>query len=588
MARERIERRLASILSADVAGYSRLMGADETGTHARLKAHRAEFFDPTITEYQGRIVKLMGDGALVEFPSVVDAVECAVAIQRGMAERNSGVPEDERIAFRVGINLGDIIIEGDDIYGDGVNLASRLEGIAAPGGVCLSAAVYEQIRNKLGYGYECLGFQQLKNIVGPIEVYRLHPDGGAVMTASRRRATEGAGREDALPTGPSIAVLPFANLSGDAGEDFFGDGITEDIITNLSKFHDLFVIARGSSFAYKHTALPPADQIGLALGVRYLLNGSVRRSGGKVRIVPRLVDALSNRTLWSERFDRDYDGIFELQDEITEIIVSALAVQIESAERERMRQLPPADLQAYGLVLQGQQKLFRYTRTDNFQARELYAQALKADYHYARAMAAMSRTYNYDWRYSWTESPDVALDTALDLARDAVSIDESDARGYAELGFVNLYRKRHRASIDAYQRSLTLNPNDADVMVEMADALAHAGRSEEAITLIEKAMRLNPFYPDLYLWNLGGAYFNLKQYEEAIETLERMHNPAEGRRLLAASHAHLGHLEEARQQAALVIEAHPDFSLNQWKSIQPDKNPDDTAHFVEGLKKAGL
>ena len=200
----------------------------------------------------------------------------------------------------------------------------------------------------------------------------------------------------------------------------------------------------------------------------------------------------------------------------------------------------------------------------------------------------MSRTYNYDWRYSWTESSDVALDKALDLARDAVSIDESDARGYAELGFVNLYRKRHRASIDAYQRSLTLNPNDADVMVEMADALAHAGRSEEAITQIEKAMRLNPFYPDLYLWNLGGAYFNLKQYEEAIETLERMHNPAEGRRLLAASHAHLGHLEEARQQAALVIEAHPDFSLQQWGTIQPDKNPDDTAHFVEGLKKAGL
>jgi len=574
-------------LFADVAGFAALMGANEEATYAVVSELIGEFKDH-IGAFQGEVLNVAGDGILAFFESVLSAVKFAVSIQKVIEERAPASPGGPLVRFRIGINLGDVILDGGNVYGDSVNIASRLEGFANPGGVCVSAAVYEQVRNKLTYGYECLGLQKLKNIVDPVEVYRLHPDGGAVMTASPLRGTTGVERENALPTRPSVAVLPLANMSGDAGEDFFVDGITEDIITNLSKFKDLFVIARNSSFVYKSTALPPADQIGRALGVRYLLTGNVRRAGGRVRITVRLMDAESDRTLWADRIDRDYDDIFELQDEIAEIIVSALAVQVETAERERMRQQPLANMEAYGLVLQGQQKLFRYTRNDNAEARELYAEALKADDHYARALAAMSRTYNFDWRYSWSESPEDALDKALDLARNAVAIDRRDARGYAELGFVNLYRKRHTASIDAYQRSLTLNPNDADVMADMADALTHAGRSEEAITQFEKAMRLNPFYPDQYLWDLGGTYFNLRRYEEAIETLDRMHNPAEGRRLLAASYAQLGRLEEARQQAALVLEAHPNFSLQQWETIQPDKNPDDTAHFVEGLKKAGL
>jgi TolB-like protein len=565
------------------------MGIHEEKAHAVVSDLIGEFKDH-IGEFRGEILNVAGDGVLAFFDSVLAAVKFAVSIQDIINRRGLTGPDGKQIRVRIGINLGDVILDGGTVYGDSVNIASRLESIATPGSVCVSAAVYDQIRNKLAYGYECLGLQKLKNIADPVEVYRLHPDGGAVMTASPLRGTNDRDSDsiDALPARPSVAVLPFANMSGDAGEDFFADGITEDIITNLSKFKDLFVIARGSSFVYKHTALPPADQIGRALGVRYLLNGSVRRAGGRVRISVRLMDAESDRTLWADRIDRRYDDIFELQDEITEIIVSALAVQVETAERDRMRQQPLADMEAYGLVLQGQQKLFRYTRNDNAEARELYTAALKADSRYARAQAALSRTYNFEWRYSWTESPEDALNRALELARNAVAIDDRDARGHAELGFVNLYRKQHRASIDAYQRSLKLNPNDADVMAEMADALAHAGRSEEAITYFEKAMRLNPFYPDQYLLDLGAAYFNLKQYEEAIETLERMHNPAEGRRVLAASHAHLGRLGEARRQATLVLEAHPDFSLQQWESIQPDKYPDDTAHFVEGLKKAGL
>jgi TolB-like protein/Flp pilus assembly protein TadD len=585
---ERQQRRLGAILFADVVGYSFLMGKDEVATHAMTWELIREF-EHHIDRFQGEILNVAGDGVLALFGSVVNAVEYAVHIQEILNGRHAKILGEHPVQFRIGINIGDVIPEGGQIYGDGVNIASRLEGLAEPGGVCVSAAVYEQIRNKLNYGYECLGPQVLKNIVEPVEVYLLRPDGGgAVMTASpRSAASSGESAKGDLPSRPSVAVLPLVNMSGDPQEDYFSDGITEDITTSLSKFHDLFVIARGSSFTFKHKSMD-VNQVSRALGVRYLVQGSVRQAGKKVRIAVQLVDARSGRNLWADRFDRQLEDIFDLQDEITETIVSAMAVQIEVAERERMRTMRPADLEAYGLVLQGQQKLFHYTREDNSQARDMYMAALNVDARYARAFAAISRTYNFDWRYSWADSPQEALNKALDLARTAVSLDEHDARGYAELGFVNLYRKHHERSIEAYRRSIVLNPNDADVMVEMADALVHAGQSEEAIELMKKAMRLNPFYPDLYLWNLGGAYFNLRQYREAIDTLESMHNPAEGRRLLAASYAHLDRLDEAKFQAVKVLEAHPEFSLKHWEMIQPDKNPDDTAHFVEGLKKAGL
>lgn len=583
----RKQRRLGAIVFADVAGYSFLMGQNEVATHETTTKFIGEF-ERQIEKFQGKVLNVAGDGVLAFFGSVVNAAEFSVHIQETLRGEDRDSLDDNAIQFRIGINIGDVIFEGGTVYGDSVNIASRLEGLAEPGGICISAAVYEQISNKLDYGYEYLGPQDLKNIIGPVEVYRLRGEvGGTVMTPSPRSVVGRAMAETILPARPSVAVLPLANLSSDPGEDYFANGITEDITTSLSKFHDLFVTARGSSFNYQHKFIP-LDQIGRVLGVRYLVQGSVQRAANRVRIAVQLVEAEGGRNLWADRFDRHFDDIFDLQDEISETIVTSMAVRIEVAERNRMRQVQPADLEAYGLVLQGQQRLYRYTREDNSQARDMYMAAIESDARYARAFAAVSRTFNFDWRYSWTDAPQEALGKALELARTAVTLDDTDARGYAELGFVNLYRKHHEQAIDAYRHALVLNPNDADVMAEMADTLVHAGRSEEAIELLKKAMRLNPFYPDLYLWNLGGAYFNLRRYAEAINVLERMHTPAEGRRLLAASYAYLDRMEEAKFQAGKVLEAHPNFSRKHWEMIQPDKNADDTAHFVEGLKKAGL
>ena len=580
-------RQLGAILFADVVGYSDLMGEDELATHEAVKGHLGTFEQYSV-RYEGEILQVRGDGILALFDSIVNAVRFSIDVQKAVAAANQPVPEERRIMFRIGINLGEVVKEEASVYGDSVNIAARIEGLADPGGICVSAAVYEQIKNKLRYGYEYLGPQRLKNIRDPIEIFRVHEESeGAAMAASPRALSRGIELGRSPPKLPSVAVLPFINLSGDPSEHWLSDGVTEDITTNLSKFHNLFVIARSSAFTYKNKSARP-QQAAEELGVRYVTQGSIRKLGNRVRISVALADAESGRTIWGERYDRDLDDIFTMQDEITHMIVAATAVQIEATESERMRQMRPSDLEAYGLVLQGQQRIFRYTRDDNQEARKLYEAALEIDPRYARAIAAVSRTLNLDWRYSWTGSPDEALDEALEFARQAALLDETDARGFGELGFVHLYRKEHEASINAYTRALILNPNDADLMADMADALAHSGRSEEAVELIHKAMHLNPFYPDQYLWHLGGAYFNLKRYEDAVDTLLCMHNPTEGRRLLAASYGQLGRTSEAREQAAKVLEAHPNFSLERWASVQPDKYSEDVEHFVDGLKKAGL
>ena len=580
-------RQLGAILFADVVGYSDLMGEDELATHEAVKGH-LETFEQYSVRYEGEILQVRGDGIFALFDSIVNAVHFGIDVQKAVAAANQQVPEERRIMFRIGINLGEVVKEEASVYGDSVNIAARIEGLADPGGICVSAAVYEQIKNKLRYGYEYLGPQRLKNIRDPIEIFRVHEESeGAAMAASPRALSRGIELGRSPPKLPSVAVLPFINLSGDPSEHWLSDGVTEDITTNLSKFHNLFVIARSSAFTYKNKSARP-QQAAEELGVRYVTQGSIRKLGNRVRISVALADAESGRTIWGERYDRDLDDIFAMQDEITHMIVAATAVQIEATESERMRQMRPSDLEAYGLVLQGQQRIFRYTRDDNQEARKLYEAALDIDPRYARAIAAVSRTLNLAWRYSWTGSPDKALDEALEFARQAALLDETDARGFGELGFVHLYRKEHEASINAYTRALILNPNDADLMADMADALAHSGRSEEAVELIHKAMHLNPFYPDQYLWHLGGAYFNLKRYEDAVDTLLCMHNPTEGRRLLAASYGQLGRTSEAREQAAKVLEAHPNFSLERWASIQPDKYSEDVEHFVDGLKKAGL
>jgi TolB-like protein len=581
-------RRLKAIFFADVAGYTRLMGKDEEVTQTVINDFISDF-GKICQANEGELLDIRGDGIFAVFDSVVGAVRSAIDFQDAVEGKNKDISDDSCITFRIGIHLGDVLSGAGHYFGDSVNIAARLESLATPGGVCVSRAVYEQVRNKLQLGFEYLGPQRLKNLSDPVDAYYVHNEiNHAVMVASPRIETAPMSNSNkANRERTSMVVLPFLNISGDAEQDYFSDGISEDITTNLSKFHNLFVIARGSAFTYKGKHVP-AQQVGQELGVQYVAEGSIRKVANKIRISVQLTDAIGGQTLWGERYDREIDDLFAVQDEITEYIVGATAVQIETAERERMRQNPPTDLKAYSLVLQGQQHFFRYTKSDNFEARQMYEAAHDADPYYARAVAAISRALNIDWRYSWSDSPEEALDQALELARRSVSLDHTDSRGHSELGFVYLYRKEHDLSISAYKRALALNPNDADVMSDMADALMHAGRSEEAIELLSKAMLLNPFYPDQYLWHLSGAYYNLKRYDEAIETVLRMNNPAEGRRLLAASYGQLGHEAEARQHAAKVLAVHPEFSLENWAMNQPDRYPEDTEHFVEGLKKAGL
>jgi adenylate cyclase len=582
-----IKRRLSAILFADIANYTRLMGDDEVGTWRAAKPVIRNL-NELARQHHGRVLQVRGDGLFLLFDSAVDAVRFGMELQRQMKNLNESLEEERQLWFRVGINLGEILVDDDDVSGDSVNIAARLESLARPGHVCISAAVYEQVRNRLTFGYEYLGAQYLKNVKEPIDAFQVHENAAsATMTAGLRRPSLVGAFAHSPIKDLSVVVLPFRFQGSDHTESWIADGLTEDITTSLSRFHDFFIISRMSAYAFAARMRAPVDAA-RELGVRYVITGSVRKAGRQIRITIELLDAERGRSIWGEHYDRALEDIFDVQDEITRLIVSATAVQIEASERERIRQLAPADLRAYGFVVQGQQHIFRYTRDENREARLLYEAALQVDPRYARALAAKSRTLNIDWRYNWTDLRDGALEAALDLALGAVTLDPTDARGFGELGFAHLYRKEHEAAIIAYERGLSLNPNDADLMSDMADALAHCHRSEEAITLLKNAMRLNPFYPDQYLWHLGGAYFNLKRYEEAIHAVQGMQNPTEGRRLLAASYGHLGRLEEARAEAAKVLQAHPDFSVDQWAVVQPDKEAADVTHFIEGLRKAGL
>lgn len=584
----RLRRRLSAILFADMVGYSRMMALDEVATTMAVKSC-VEMFTALAGDFSGQVIGTNGDGVFLIFDSSVDAVSFAVEIQKRIKTLNEGVSEDKQTLFRIGINLGEVIIDDVDLHGDSINIASRIEAFAQPGRICISGAVHDQVSNKLAYGYEYLGAQEFKNISELVDVFQVHEDPAAatLTTGLRRPARASEYGRDSQTKEQSIVVLPFGFQGNDPSESWFADGLAEDVTTNLSRFHDFFVIARGSAYVYNDRTIAPRD-VARELGVRYVVDGSVRKAGPRIRVALQLLDARRDRTIWGEQYNREIDDIFELQDEITQVIVSATAVQIEASELERLRQQPPTNLAAYGYVLQGQGHIFRYTQDDVRRARELYDSALAIDPSYARALAAKSRTMNIDWRYDWAERPEVALDDALSLARKAVEFDGTDARGFGELGFAHLYRKEHDAAINAYERALRLNPNDADLMSDMADALAHCGRSEEAIDMLQKAMRLNPFYPDQYIWHLGGAYFNLERYEEAIRTIQTMQNPTEGRRLLAASYGHLGRKAEARAEAKKVLDAHPNFSVENWAAVQPDKYDEDVSRFVKGLKLAGL
>ena len=582
-------RQLKAILFADVVGYTRLMQEDEVATQ-RGVAELIALIEEGCREYDGEVLEIRGDGLFALFGSAVNSVFFANAAQERVNAFNEKYPDERKILFRIGIHVGDVLRDAKFHYGDNVNIAARVEGLAEPGGICISSAAYQQVKNAGKLGYENLGPQELKNIREPVEVYRVTPDTNTAMRVSSPRKPlpeKPKGKIEWQEVRPSVAVLPFQNSGGDPSFDYFSDGVTEDIITNLSKFHNLFVISRGSSFTYKDKNLP-AKRVGEELGVRYIAEGSVRTAGNRIRISVQLVDSEKDQTLWSEHYDRGLDDIFEVQDEISAIICNATSVKISGEENVRLARLLPRDLEAYDKLLKGQQHVFRYTRDDMRRARELYQAAADIDPRYARALSSIAQTLNFEWLFSWADESETTLEYALSIAQEAVSLDQGDARGYAGVGFVSLYQKKHDASIRAYERALQLNPNDADVIADLADTFAHCGRSEEAVTLLKRAMHLNPFYPDEYLWNLGGAYYNLKQYENAIDAVNQMNNPTEGSRILAASYAQLGQLDIAREHARRTLDSHPDFSLEKWQGMMPDKYEADSIAFAEGLRKAGL
>ena len=454
MSAERVQRRLAAILAADVVGYSRLMGMDEAGTLARLKALRAELFEPKQDEHRGRVVKTTGDGVLVEFASAVDAVEHAVEIQQALAGREAGLPEEQRIVFRVGINLGDIIIDDDDIYGDGVNIAARLEALADPGGICISGDVYRQVRGKLDAVFVDLGEQTVKNIAEPVRVY------GIDLAAADATQGGAASRTESVLQRHAVAVLPFAHFGGDADQEYFADGLTEDIITALSIWRSFPVIARNSTFAYKGQT-PDVREVGEKLGARYVLEGSVRRAGDRVRVTAQLIDAETGHHVWAERYDRDLEDIFALQDELTQGIAAVVAPELERAEHKRLIVARPQDLGAWDLVLQGVAFLVEFTEASSRRAREMFERAVALDPDYSRAYAGLAHTYHREIMIGFGSSRDEALAKLQDNARRAVQLDGADFYGHWELAQGYLVAGAHDRGLAEAIRALELNPSNA-------------------------------------------------------------------------------------------------------------------------------
>jgi TolB-like protein/Flp pilus assembly protein TadD len=578
------QRKLSAVVFADVEGYAGLMSKDEAGTATRV-GRSIGLFRSLIDDYGGEVENVAGDGVLALFDSATRAVRFAVDIQKEFSHDAVWEPSENAIAFRIGVNLGEVIRDQDGIQGHSVNVAARIQALAPPGGICVSEAVYQAVHNELGVRLSSMGPQRLKNIEEPVEVFVVEFQGPQVPPSIRELAREEP--PILVPHKASVAALPLVNMSSDPRDEHLSEGITDDIITNLCRFRELLVIARHSAFLFKDLKLSPAE-IGRQLNVRYLLTGSLRRADRKIRIAVQLIEAESGRTIWSERYDGDLGDVFAFQDEVTNVIAARLAVQIDAAERRRLSETEPPNLQAYGLILRGQHLSFQFRKEANAHARRLFEQAAEFDPGYGRCYAAMSRTCNFDWRYAWSESPNASLDQAVELAKCAIERDSLDARGYAELGYAFLYKKQHDRSLAAYERAIELNPNDADLLAEMGDFYVYVAQPERGVELLHRAMQLNPYYPDWYLWYLGDAYFQLGKFEETISAVSKMRDQSEAHRLLAASYAQLGHMDDARSQSRKLMEKHPHFSIKHWQHVPPVKDPSDLEQFIEGLRKAGL
>ena len=586
MADENVTRRLAAILAADMVGYSRLMEADEAGTIARQKARRVELIDPKIAAHNGRIVKTTGDGLLVEFASAVDAVRCAVEVQQAMAEREAEVAEDRRIRYRIGINLGDIVLDGEDILGDGVNIAARLEALAEPDGIAISGSVHEQVQGKLDTVFRDAGARQVKNIARPIHVWCW--PGEAVEPESA-----GSTEPLPLPDKPSIAVLAFDNLSGDPDQEYFADGIAEDIITALSKFRWFFVTARNSSFTYKGKSVD-VKQVGEELGVRYVLEGSVRKVGSRVRISAQLINAATGNHVWAERYDRELTDIFEIQDQMTTTIVGTIEPELGDAERERAKRKPTNNLDAWDQYQRGLWHHYRFTEDDLEKAEQLFQSAIELDPGFSRAHANLAYVLLNRVSHGWSDAVAETLGRAMKAGRQAVSLDDKDAFAHMAAGRSLTLRGEFETAIAELEKALDLNPNLANAYHSLGYTLYWSGRAEEALPFFHKAMRHSPHDPLRWTfeYHAGTAHAMLSEYEEAIEWYRKASRhatsgfwPHVG---LVFALAELDRLEAARAALDDALSIRPDLSVSVIASVNHTMHLEYRERYLDALRKVGL
>ncbi|MBT7755775.1 MAG: tetratricopeptide repeat protein [Rhodospirillaceae bacterium] len=573
---EGTQRKLAAIMSADVVGYSRLMGADETGTLAAMRAHRSELWNPVIEQYGGRVVGTAGDSILVEFASAVAAVESSIAVQRGMIERNAELPEERRMLLRIGVNIGEVVMDGDDIFGDGVNVAARLQAIADSGGIAISGNVYEQVSGKLDVAFSDDGEHDVKNIDRPVHIWRWSPDNQAPAADMDKDAPP-------LSDKPSIAVLPFDNMSGDPEQEYFSDGITEDIITELSRYPDFLVIARNSSFVYKGKSVD-LMQVANDLGVRFMLEGSVRKAGSRIRVTAQLIEANTSGHIWAERFDRELVDIFAVQDEITAQIVSAMGRSIQAFELLQSRRKAPTSLDAYDKCLQASAKISSPDRTRYTEARSQAQEAIELDPNYAQAHAIVAQTQLVSFTSRWPEDPEGTLQAANKSAQSAVELDDHNFFAYNVLGLCQVWQHSHDLAIASLQHALELNPNEARTRANLANALVFAGQPEEALEQLEIAMRLDPHHPPVYPHHRGRAYFVLRQYDKAELAFSQAVTQAPGwpwaRLMLAAALTALGKVEAASAEVEAALKISPDMKLDQVPMIWPFREQGELDHLI--------
>jgi adenylate cyclase len=631
MTTQEVKRKLAAILSADVKGYSRLMGEDEEWTVHTLNTYK-DMMKGLIQQHRGRVVDAPGDNVLAEFASVVDAVQCSVEIQQVLRAKNAMLPENRRMEFRIGINLGDVIEEGEQIYGDGVNIAARLEGLAEAGGICISESAYQQIENKLPLRYKYLGEHQVKNIAKPVRVYRaqIEPEAapskfgdekkpvgkrlskaalgiiavvviaGAVIlyqfvfrpSSSKIEVASKEKMAFPLPDKPSIAVLPFTNMSGDPKEEYFSDGLTEQIISTLSNIDRLFVIARNSTFVYKGKSVK-IQKVAEDLGVRYVLEGSVQKSGNRVRITAQLIDAITGSHIWSENYDRELKDIFALQDEITMKIMQAMRIKLTEGEQARHWGKRRTDnLKAYEKNHQGITFMRRSTKQDNDTARQLLEEAIALDPKYVWPYVNLAWTHFWDARFGWSESPAKSLQKSFELAQKALSMEESIDMGHSLLASIYLVMRQHDKAIAEAERAVALNPNGAQAYIVLAAIVGCAGRWEESISYSKQSMRFTPFPEPGDYWILGRAYFMMGQFDEAIVALRKAvqmkTNFQPAHIFLVACYSSLGRDVEASTSVKEVLRINPNFSVESHAKALPYKNEADIEREVAALRKAGL